>query len=324
MKKHQFGKSIDVHAHYLTDQYRKAAIAAGHSKPDGMPGLPEWNVDNALAVMDRMGILSGMLSISSPGIHFGDDTAAKTLARAVNEEGAKIVSDHPGRFGLFASLPLPDMESSLKELEYVMDELKVDGIVLETNFNGIYLGDNRLEELFIELNKRSAVVFIHPTSPSCACCQRLALGYPRPMLEFMFETTRSVTNLILSGVTQRYPEVRIIVPHAGAALPVLLDRIAGLTPILGLSSSFSEAALFEEFKKLYFDLAGTPLPRLLPALLTLAKADHILYGSDYPFSTEALVHSLLVKLENSNLDKKQLETFMKDNALNLFPRLRAQ
>jgi predicted TIM-barrel fold metal-dependent hydrolase len=321
MKNYQPGQSIDVHAHYITDHYREAAIAAGHSKPDGMPAIPEWDVDNTLAVMDSIGIQTAMLSISSPGIHFGDDNAAKALARAINEEGAKIVSDHPGRFGLFASLPLPDMQNSLKELEYVMDELKVDGIVLETNFHGVYLGDNRLEELFCELNKRSAIVFIHPTSPSCACCQSLALGYPRPMLEFMFETTRSVTNLILSGVTQRYPNVRIIVPHAGAALPVLIDRIAGLTPILGLSTSFSEAELFQEFKKLYFDLAGTPLPRLLPALLTIANTDHIMYGSDFPFSTEALVRSLMTKLENSNLDKKQLKAFMRDNALKLFPRL---
>jgi predicted TIM-barrel fold metal-dependent hydrolase len=321
MKNYQPGQSIDVHAHYITDHYREAAIAAGHSKPDGMPAIPEWDVDNTLAVMDSIGIQTAMLSISSPGIHFGDDNAAKALARAINEEGAKIVSDHPGRFGLFASLPLPDTQNSLKELEYVMDELKVDGIVLETNFHGVYLGDNRLEELFCELNKRSAIVFIHPTSPSCACCQSLALGYPRPMLEFMFETTRSVTNLILSGVTQRYPNVRIIVPHAGAALPVLIDRIAGLTPILGLSTSFSEAELFQEFKKLYFDLAGTPLPRLLPALLTIANTDHIMYGSDFPFSTEALVRSLMTKLENSNLDKKQLKAFMRDNALKLFPRL---
>ncbi|MDB4900873.1 MAG: amidohydrolase 2 [Mucilaginibacter sp.] len=321
MKNYQPGQSIDVHAHYITDHYREAAIAAGHSKPDGMPAIPEWDVDNTLAVMDSIGIQTAMLSISSPGIHFGDDNAAKALARAINEEGAKIVSDHPGRFGLFASLPLPDMQNSLKELEYVMDELKVDGIVLETNFHGVYLGDNRLEELFCELNKRSAIVFIHPTSPSCTCCQSLALGYPRPMLEFMFETTRSVTNLILSGVTQSYSNVRIIVPHAGAALPVLIDRIAGLTPILGLSTSFSEAELFQEFKKLYFDLAGTPLPRLLPVLLTMANTDHILYGSDYPFSTEALVRSLMTKLENSNLDKKQLKAFMRDNALKLFPRL---
>lgn len=321
MKNHQLGQSIDVHAHYITDHYREAAIAAGYSKPDGMPAIPEWDVHNTLAVMDSIAIQTAMLSISSPGIHFGDDNAAMALARAINEEGAKIISDHPGRFGLFASLPLPDMQNSLKELEYVMDELKVDGIVLETNFHGVYLGDNRLEELFCELNKRSAIVFIHPTSSSCACCQSLALGYPRPMLEFMFETTRSVTNLILSGVTQRYPNVRIIVPHAGAALPVLIDRIAGLTPILGLSTSFSEAELFEEFKKLYFDLAGTPLPRLLPALLTIANTDHILYGSDFPFSTEALVRSLITKLENSNLDKKQLKAFMRDNALKLFPRL---
>jgi predicted TIM-barrel fold metal-dependent hydrolase len=195
-----------------------------------MPMMPEWNIQETLKVMDRMNIRAAILSISSPGIHFGDNLAARELARAVNEEGARFVSDHPGRFGLFASLPLPDMPGALEELTYALDELKAEGIVLETNFHGIYLGDERLDALFAELDTRNAVVFIHPTSASCPCCQTLSLGYPRPMLEFMFETTRSITNLLLSGVTMRYPNVKIIVPHAGAALPVLADRVAGLMP----------------------------------------------------------------------------------------------
>jgi predicted TIM-barrel fold metal-dependent hydrolase len=313
---------VDVHAHFITDKYRKAALAAGHNRPDGMPAIPEWNIQETLGVMDRMNIQTAILSVSSPGIHFGDNLAARRLARTVNEEGAGFVRDHPGRFGLFASLPLPDMSGALEELAFAMDHLKAEGIVLETNFHGIYLGDDRLETLFSELDKRHAVVFIHPTSASCPCCQTLSLGYPRPMLEFMFETTRSVTNLILSGVTIRYPNVKIIVPHAGAALPVLADRVAGLMPILGLKNTFHEEDLFAQLKRLYYDLAGTPLPRLLPALLTFANPDQIMYGSDYPFSSEKLVHTLIRKLENSNLGDSQLKSFMRDNALRLFPGLR--
>jgi hypothetical protein len=116
-------RRIDVHAHYLTDRYRQAAEAAGHARPDGMPGLPRWSVQAALGMMDRFHIEAAILSVSSPGVHFGDNAAARALARSVNEEGARAVSDHPGRFGLFASLPLPDVDGALEELAYALDVL---------------------------------------------------------------------------------------------------------------------------------------------------------------------------------------------------------
>jgi predicted TIM-barrel fold metal-dependent hydrolase len=318
-----FYSRIDVHAHYLPAAYRQAAEAAGHQHPDGMPGLPPWDTNAALAMMDGLKIRTALLSISSPGVHFGDDSAARKLARVVNEEGAKAVMDHPGRFGLFASLPLPDIDGALAEAAYAFDTLNADGVTVETNHHGIYMGDKRLDPLFAELNRRQAVVFMHPTSPSCPCCQTLSLGYPRPMLEFMFETTRAVTNLLLTGTLDRFPNIRLIVPHAGAALPVLADRIVGLLLAADLPNPPEPADIFGTLRRLYYDLAGFPLPRLAPALLQIAEPGRILYGSDWPFTPLPVVARLARQIDETALfDGVIRDRLLQDNALTLFPRLR--
>jgi predicted TIM-barrel fold metal-dependent hydrolase len=312
---------FDVHAHFLTDRYRAEASAAGHSQPDGMPGLPVWSVELALQSMDRFGISTAMLSVSSPGVHFGDDDAARALARSVNEEAAAAVRAYPERFGHFASLPLPDVKGALAEIEFAFDVLHVDGVVLETNHHGIYLGDDRFDSVFAELNRRKAVVFIHPTSPNCTCCQNPSLGFPRPMVEFMFETTRAVSNLLLKGVLKKHPDIKLIIPHAGAALPILVDRIIGLSPALGLDEPVEPDEVFSQLRKLYFDLAGFPVPRLLPALLSIADPDKLLYGSDWPFTPNAIVESLIQKLaETDQFDEAFKRKIFSQNAHSLFSR----
>ncbi len=291
---------IDVHAHYLPTSYRQAAAAAGYDPPDGIPGLPRWDTGAALGMMDQLNIRTAMLSISSPGVHFGDDGAARKLAREVNEEGAKAASDYPGRFGLFASLPLPDIDGALAEATYAFDTLKADGVAVETNHHGVYMGDPRLDPLFAELNRRRAVVFMHPTSPTCPCCQTLSLGYPRPLIEFTFETTRAVTNLLLTGTLDRFPDIRLIVPHAGAAVPVLADRVVGLTPAF-LPKPVEPDHFFATLQRLYYDLAGYPLPRLAPALLQIADPGRIFYGSDWPFTPLPIVTRLAGEMERTAL-----------------------
>ena len=315
-------RRIDVHAHYLPDRYRKEAIEAGHSKPDGMPALPDWSVSKALDTMDRCGIATAMLSISSPGVHFGDDAKARSLCRAVNEEGAQVVHDHPARFGLFASLPLPDIDGALRELEYAMDVLNADGIVIESNLHGIYPGDERLDPIFAELNRRKAVLFIHPTSPNCPCCHSLTMGYPAPMIEFMFETSRAVTNMILKGTLDKFPNIRLIIPHAGATMPLLIDRIIEASPVIGLPEPLDSEHVFGLLRKLHFDLAGFPVPRQLELLLQIADPARLLYGSDWPFTPEAAVLKLAETLDNTPLLKPALrQRILHDNALALFPRL---
>ena len=322
---------IDVHAHFLPERYRAALATAGHSKPSGMPAIPMWSVERHIEMMDRNQIASSIISISAPGLHFGDDAAARELARYVNEEGAKAVQAHPRRFGMFASLPLPDVDGALKEIDHAFDALHADGVVLESNFNSIYLGDPRLEPVFAELNRRRAKVFIHPTNPHCPCCQVLPkgenaaslppIGYPFPMLEFMFETTRAVFNLVLSGTLDRFSDLQIIVPHAGATIPVLADRVAAFAPLLDLPGNLDSQRLVELLRGLYYDLAGTPLPRQLAPLLEMADPKRILYGSDYPFTPEPMVTALATQIDGSTQFPQQLRrAFMRDNALALFPR----
>jgi len=192
---------IDVHFHYLPGFYRQALADNGQSKPDGMPAIPGWSEASALETMDTLGVQSAMLSISSPGIHFGDGAAALALAQRINDEGARLKRERPDRFGFFAITPLPDVDAATAEAVRTLDELGADGVSVETNHNGVYLGDEKMDSFYQALSDRHAVVFIHPTSPSCPCCETLALGYPRPMLEFMFETTRTVSQMILSGTT---------------------------------------------------------------------------------------------------------------------------
>jgi predicted TIM-barrel fold metal-dependent hydrolase len=313
----EFNDRIDVHFHYLSPEYREQMIDAVGGWPDGFPA-PHWSADGALAMMDRVGIATGMLSVSSPGIHFGNDAKARVLARSVNEFAARTIGEHRGRFGGFASLPLPDVDGALQEIAYALDTLKLDGVVMLTNFNGVYLGDKRLDPVFDELNRRGAVVFIHPTSPSC--WQQSALGYPRPMIEFTFDSTRAVVNLIFSGTTTRCPRVRFIVPHAGGTLPFLARRIAMFAR--GLAASGSPISAEEHLRRLYYDLAGSPGSNALAPLLEMTERTHILYGSDYVHTPEAAVSTHLNELLGSQLlSADDFRAIARSNALALFPQL---
>lgn len=289
---------IDVHCHYLPDFYREALIANGHSHPDGVPFIPNWSEDAALAAMDDLGVRKAYLSISSPGVHFGDDAAARKLARQVNEEGARLQAAHPDRFGFFASTPLPDTDGALAEIEYAFDQLGAAGVVFETNFDGIYLGNDQLAPVYAELDRRNAVLFLHPTSPASACTGHApALPYPRPLLEFLFDTTRSVTDMVFSGILEQYPNLRVIVPHAGAVLPALASRI----DVLSGKVTGKPEAMHRALRELHFDLAGMPLPDQLPALLKVTDPTHIHYGTDWPFTPLPEIKNNANLLESSEL-----------------------
>ncbi len=312
-------QAIDVHAHYLTQTYRQACEAAGQLQPDGFPFLPEWNPETSLRLMDHLGIAAALLSISSPGVHFGNDEAARTLARQVNKEGAEIVFAHPGRFGLLASLPLPDIEGALAELTYALDILHADGISLLTQYQGHYLGDPLFEPIMADLNRHHAVAVLHPTSP--ACWEAVSFGRPRPMLEFPIDTTRAVFNLALTGTLDRYPNIRFVVPHAGGALPVLADRVHSFAMLFSPDGQQSIDVL-TALRGLYYDLAGIPLPRALPALLNLVEPDRLLYGSDFPFTSAPLVEFLATMLSTTDiLAEGQRREMFRENALRLFPHL---
>ena len=311
---------VDVHVHYLPEVYREALLAAGQDPPDGIPVLPEWSEALALAAMDRLDVRLAILSISSPGVHFGDAAAAVELARAVNETGARITADRPDRFGFFAALALPEIDAAVAEARYALDRLGADGISVLSNHRGMYLGDERLEPIWAEVAARDAVVFVHPPSPP----QPFAgPGIAAPILEFIFETTRSITDLVLSGVLRRHPDLRIVVPHAGAALPVVAGRVNLLGPKLFKVADGAELEdLRAALKTLHFDLAGAPVEEQLAALLSVADPSRLHYGSDFPFMRWEGCQILAQQLKNSrHLDDAAIGAVFRDNAEHLFPHL---
>ena len=249
---------------------------------------------------DKLNITKSYLSISSPGVHLvpGNDQLARRVCRECNIAGANAKTRFPDRFGLWASLPLPDVEGSLEELAYAFDELNADGVVVETNAHGYYLGHRDYEPVWTELNRRHAIVFMHPTT-GCSlefqgakvagCSKAIPLPeYPNPIFEFFFDTTRAVINLFYSGTIARYPEITYVVPHAGACLPPLVERFAlfgRAIPNLPVDGSVTPGFVKDRLRKqFYFDMAGACWLDQLPALLALVGKDQVLYGSDYPFT----------------------------------------
>lgn len=286
---------IDTHAHFLPDFYREALSAAGHEKPDGMPAIPPWSESAHLSFMSEQGVTKSYLSISTPGVHLqpGDDAAAAKLARQCNNLAADLSRRHPAQFGSFASIPLPNIDLALAEIAYVFDELHADGITMLTNYHGVYLGDSRLEPMWSELNRRKAKVFLHPTTP-CTCDAATGqvhrfqpMSYPNPMMEFFFDTTRAVVNLILTGTISRHPEITFLIPHCGAALPPLIDRFSSFaTRILATDDvKFSVEDIYRIFRqRFYYDLAGFAMQNQIHGTLRWAGPDRLLYGSDFPYT----------------------------------------
>lgn len=309
---------IDVHAHYLPGPYRDLLVGAGHAQPDGMPHIPEWSPAAHVALMDRLGIATSLLSVSTPGVHLPEHASTAAVAREVNEAGRRAVVDHPGRFGLLGSLPLPDVDAALAEITHCADELEVDGFIVLTHVDGTYLGDPAWDPVFEELDRRGARVLVHPTSP--VCWEHTSLGRPRPMLEFLFDTTRAVVNMVLNGTLARCPNLRLIVPHAGATLPVIADRVALFSLALGVDPSVD---VLRDLARLHFDLSGTPLPRQLAALLTLTSADHLHYGSDYPYTPDFVAALATEQLDAAGDPAGSLVESLRANTLALFPELAA-
>lgn len=269
---------IDVHQHLIPTRYRHALEERGLTA-GGWP-TPDWDPDSALAMMDRRGIATGVLSISAPGVHFGDDAAARRLARMVNQEHAHLVATHPDRFGQFAVLPLPDVDGAVTEAIHALDVLGADGVVLLSNAGGTYLGDPSFEALWEVLDARSAVAFVHPTAPPTL---PMLPGLPSPLLDFPFDTTRAALQMATNRVLTRHPGVRVILSHAGGFVPFVATRLAGAA---FLTEGITEAEILDELSSFYVDTALSATPSALPSLAAFFPAGHVLYGSDYPFAPE--------------------------------------
>jgi 6-methylsalicylate decarboxylase len=309
---------IDMHVHYLPRAYREALLMNPGANPDKFP-TPDWNPEAHLEFMEAMHIATSMISVSSPHLSFADGASVREIARQANEEGADLAIKYPGRFGLLASLPLPDVTGSITEIEYSLDELHADGFTLPTNARGVYLGDPKLDPVFEILNKRRAVVVIHPTTPGLIP-PNVAERAPIPMMEFFFDTTRTLTNLILNRTLKRFPDVRIVVPHAGAFLPLLADRLFAFTNYMPQDGDVPD--VYAELRSLYYDVAGFCVPRQLSVLLGITGPENLLYGSDYPYTPQFGCEILADLLEKTDLltDAHRKDIY-RGNALRLFPHL---
>ncbi len=275
---------IDTHQHFLPDVYVRTVgtEALARTMPNGI--APNWSAESAIAMMDRAGIAEGILSISAgPPLYDSAD-----LLRACNEAAADLRARHTGRFGSFASLPLPDIDASLAEIAHASEQLKCDGFVLFTNYDGQYLGAPMFRPLLEELNRRKAVVFIHPTNPPADFT-----GIPSSIIEFPFETTRTAASLILSGAIRDFPEIRLILSHAGGTLPYLAARLVGgvtMNPDLHARLGDPAAAI----RAFWFDLALSANPAQISALRHVAAPDRILFGTDFPMAPGALIDAAVV------------------------------
>jgi len=278
---------IDVHSHIITPEFLSALESEGRLMDEGFP-LPKYDAEAHLKWMDEAGIETSVLTLAEPTPTRKDGN----VIRRCNETAASLKRKHPGRFLFCAALPLPDVDAAIREAIYALDTLKADGIKLATNAEGQYLGTPELDTLFAVLNERGAVVILHPHRPE-PVNRQVMQQTPLAMQEYLSETTRAVSNMISRNVLARYPNVKVVVPHCGAYLPLAIPRMKSLTPVMQKNNMVGEIDYEANLAALYYDLAGAHSPEVIRMLLTITTPDHLLYGSDYPYvAPQVLTQSL--------------------------------
>jgi 6-methylsalicylate decarboxylase len=310
---------IDTHHHIYPPNYVAQNLQRLLDDAIILPAsaYQNWTPSLALEQMDKAGIASAVTSITSPGIWYEGDNGHRARARDCNEFGAKMMQDHPGRFGMFAAIPVPDIEGSLAEIAYVFDVLKLDGIGVLTSYAGKLIGDPAFDPVFDELHRRKAKVFVHPTM---SCCGNVFPGVSGPTIEFPTDSCRAIASLLLRGTFARCSDITFIFSHGGGTLPSIVQRVIG--SVRGLSEAdrakFLPKGAEYEIRRQYYDTASVALnPAGMAAVLKLYPASQITYGSDAPFGSTTGIAEALVKLD---LDPAVLSGIQRNNALRLFPR----
>ena len=308
---------IDIHHHFVPDAYKAALQSMGAScpPPGFQPPLAQWTPQRTLDAMDEAGIAASLLSITTPGIHFGDDAEARLLARQCNEAGAKLVADHGKRFGLFAALPLPDIEASLNEIDHAFDQLKADGIGLYTNYGARWLGHQDFAPILEELDRRQATVFVHPTSAPCMC--GLQPEFNEAVIEYGTDTTRTIASLLFSGAAVRFPNIRYIFCHAGGTMPYLIERFYTEAKRPKSAAHLPKGPL-HELQRFHYDIAQTANPGPIGCLRAIMPSSQILFGTDYPYGIGCRGH--VEALAKCGFPADELAAVERGNALRLLPR----
>ena len=338
-------KTIDVHHHFYTPEYINELSTVGVVEGGGSQ-IPQWKPENSLEVMERYGIDVSILSVPRPVWDFKDAKKMSEVVRSLNEFGADTVRKWPSKFGVLATLPLPDVEATLNEINYAFDILHVDGVNLMSNYEGFYLGDPRFEKVFAELDRRKAVVAIHPAVftgsdiPSSKNAGSPIKTIEPSLFEFIFDTTRAVANLVISGTIKKYPSIKFILSHAGGTVPYVANRIIDRSEIIAFYQKVQSGQIAppapEVFQKMLEDAQKESLRQLgsmyydttfsvniheMSSLQKLVDNSHILLGTDYPLGQEIGMRSNMRDLRSyegfSEKERYEIET----NALILFPRL---
>jgi predicted TIM-barrel fold metal-dependent hydrolase len=305
---------IDIHHHLFSPAYVAELAKVGQAPPI----VRNWSVARTLDDMDRAGIATAMLSVTTPQVSFVDAAGARRMARESNEWVARLAGDNPGRFGSFAMLPMQDTDSALKEIQYAMDVLKADGIGLLTSYGDKWLGHASFAPVMDELNRRKAIAYTHPTAANC--CLNLQPDVPTSVVEFGTDTTRSIVDIVFSGTAARCPDLQFIFSHAGGTLPFLTERLVKMPVIDPRLAARVPNGVLHELKRFYYDTAWAAHPWALASLTRLVSVQQILLGSDYPYRTGEDNVKGLVDYGFSNAD---LQSIWRDNALRLMPKWRA-
>ena len=300
---------FDVHAHYMPP----GAVGRGGPAQNFLASpMPTWSPEFALDFMDRHDIATQMLSVPTP--------LTKAEAHSINEYGATLVKQHPGRFGLLASLPMDDVEAALSEIAFAFDQLGADGVVMVTNYGGNYLGNARFEPVFAELDKRSATVFLHPTIPAGYDC--VACGRPGPVIEFTFDTCRTVADMLYAGILKRHENIKFILSHAGGPLPTLAPRLSTIGTLHWVPhpAELTQAAVLTQLARLYFDTAIAGSAASIGPVLELTKPDHIVFGSDFPPASEPVIDQNIAALSALTCLNDAEKSAIQQNGRRLFRR----
>lgn len=312
---------IDVHHHLLPDFYIEAVgiDRITRQAPKRSRVALDWTAQRSLDEMDTYGVAAAVLSVSAPGLWFGDPAATTRLARRCNDHQAELVRRHPPRFGMFAALPLPDVDATLAEIAHAGDQLGADGFCLFSSYGNRYPGEAEFAPVFDELNRRHAVVFVHPNVADA--CRDLLPGIPASTLEFPLDTTRAATSLLYGGTLARCPDIRFIFSHAGGALPYLATRISRLE----LQEEFADkvpGGALKLLQRQYYDTALSANAPALAALEQFVPASQILYGSDFPFAP-GMMGRTIQGLAEHGFAPEVLQGIERGHALALFPRFGA-
>src|SRR5450631_2255149 len=306
---------IDVHHHVSPPTY----IAASNANNFGDPLMKGWTPEKSIQDMDKAGVAVAMLSVTAPGLTFTTGEPARKLARECNDYAAKLVADHPGRFGSFAAVPLTNTEGSLREIGYALDTLKADGIGLMTSYGDKWLGDPSFLPVMEELNRRKALVYTHPTTANC--CVNLVKTQQPVMIEFGTDTTRTIADIVFSGNALKFRDIKWIFSHAGGTMPFLIERFVR-NPLLepNVKATVPEGTL-AELRRFYYDTAQTSNKSAMSALSAIIPVSQIVFGTDFPYRTS--IDHVKGLRESGVFTDAQLMEIERGNALKLLPRLGA-